>query len=171
MGSSVPSIPQHSADAFRGGSISRLFDPAVQGSVRSSDADRSSRLVAAAFGMIVVTGIVLRLLASVCSEGFVYADEHQQYLEVAQGLVYDYHVGFWEYEKGLRHYLYPGCLAGILYILDFVGLRDPLCQAMVIRGLLSISIFTALVLIVRDWIRARKVSAAFFIASPGCLQP
>ena len=64
--------------------------------------------------LLIVAGIGLRLAASVLSQGFVHPDEHQQYLEVAQGIVYGPWVKFWEYDRGIRHYFYPDCLALLL---------------------------------------------------------
>ena len=89
----------------------------------------------------------MRVVAGIYSQGFYHPDEHQQYLEVAQGFVYGCHIRFWEEERGTRCYLYPGMLAGLLWLLDTAGVRDPVYQATAIRLMLSLSVFGSLLLV------------------------
>ena len=122
-----------------------------------------------AFGALLTLGIALRLAGSVFSQGFVHPDEHQQYLEVAQGIVYGPHVRWWEYERGTRHYFYPYCLALLLTGLDALGVRDPIDQATAIRALLGIALFAGLALLARDWLRQGRVAGAFCLLAGAAL--
>jgi phosphatidylinositol glycan class B len=129
------------------------------------------RRVIVLFGALLAAGVILRVAASVLSQGFVHPDEHQQYLEVAQGIVYGPWVKFWEYERGTRHYFYPSCLALLLYSLDLIGVRDTLCQATIIRSLLAIAIFASIALLARDWLRQGRTPAALCLLALAALSP
>ena len=59
-----------------------------------------------AFLTVLLVGIVLRIVYGSHSLGFVHPDEHQQYLEAANRIAYGQGVMFWEYEQGIRHYMY-----------------------------------------------------------------
>ncbi|HTU88751.1 MAG TPA: hypothetical protein VMF69_01525 [Gemmataceae bacterium] len=111
------------------------------------------------------------MTASVFSQGFVHADEHQQYLEVAQGIVYGPWVKFWEHERGVRNYLYPGCLALLLWLLEKVGISDPVHQETATRALMSLSVFASISLLARDWLRQGRFAAAFCLLSLAALSP
>ena len=123
------------------------------------------------FGTLLAAGIVLRVAASVLSQGFIYPDEHQEYLEVAQGLVYGPHISWWEYERGIRHYFYPSCLALLLYALEGIGVRDPIYQATIIRALSSIVIFAGIALLARDRLRQGRTPGAFCLLALAALSP
>jgi GPI mannosyltransferase 3 len=120
---------------------------------------------------IIFFGIGLRVVAAIYSQGFYHPDEHQQYLEVAQGFVYGCHLRFWEEVRGTRCYIYPGMLAGVLCLLDDVGVRDPVLQANTIRLLLSLSIFGCLLLFARRWLREGHRIAAYFLVTAVALSP
>lgn len=130
-----------------------------------------NRRAAILFGTLLAAGIVLRITASVLSQGFVHPDEHQQYLEVAQGIVYGPYVRWWEYERGTRHYLYPSCLALLLESLELAGIRDPLSQATIIRGCLALAIFAGIALLARDWLRQGRTPAALCLLAVTALSP
>ena len=130
-----------------------------------------NRRVSVLFGTVLTIGVVLRLVASVLSQGFIYPDEHQEYLEVAQGLVYGPHISWWEYERGIRHYFYPSCLALLLSLLDLIGVRDPLYQATAIRALLAIGVFGGIALLARDWLRQGRVPGALCLLALAALSP
>lgn len=121
--------------------------------------------------LLIVAGIGLRLAASVLSQGFVHPDEHQQYLEVAQGIVYGPWVKFWEYDRGIRHYFYPDCLALLLWLLEKSGIRDPIHQATAIRALIGISVFLSIVLLARSWMREGRIPGAFCLLALAALSP
>jgi hypothetical protein len=120
---------------------------------------------------VVIVGVGLRAVVGVYSQGFYHPDEHQQYLEVAQGFVYGCHIRFWEEERGTRCYLYPGMLAGLLWLLDTAGVRDPVYQATAIRLLLSLSIFGSLLLFARRWLQEGHRLAACFLVAIVALSP
>lgn len=130
-----------------------------------------NRRVTVLFGAILAVGIVLRLVGSIFSQGFVHPDEHQQYLEVAQGIVYGPYVRWWEYERGTRHYFFPCCLALMLSALDLMGVRDPLYQATVLRALLGIAVFAGLALLARDGMRQGRIPGAFCLLVVAALSP
>ncbi len=136
-----------------------------------SDKSVTKHRVNVLFGSLLAVGIVLRLLASCLSQGFVHPDEHQQYLEVAQGIVYGPHVSWWEYKRGTRHYFYPGCLALLLYSLDLIGVRDPLYQATTIRILLSIAILVSIAILAHDWTRRGRPTGALCLLALAALSP
>jgi len=94
---------------------------------------------------VITLGIVLRIVAGSQSLGFVHPDEHQQYLEAANKIAYGYGVSFWEYERGIRHYLYPGALAILLRVFDGIGITSPVHQAQTIRSLMGTAIFASIV--------------------------
>jgi GPI mannosyltransferase 3 len=126
---------------------------------------------AAVFWLLTVAGIGLRLVSAVATGGFVHPDEHQQYLEVAHGIVYGYHVRFWEYVRGIRHYLYPYCLAALLHVLDKLGIHDPVSQAAAIRALLGVAVFASIVLLAHDWMREGRRPASLCLLSLAALSP
>jgi hypothetical protein len=120
--------------------------------------------VRTAFWLIVAGGIAGRVVAGTYSLGFVHPDEHQQYLEAAQGFVHGYNVVYWEYERGVRHCLYPGVLAGLICLFDLLNLRDPVWQAMVLRSFLGVAVFVSIMLVAHDWLRGRSTAALCLIA-------
>ena len=130
-----------------------------------------NRRVTVVFGTLLAAGIVLRVASSVLSQGFICPDEHQQYLEVAQGIVYGPHISWWEYERGTRHYFFPSCLALLLYSLELVGIRDPIYQATIIRAFLAIAIFLCLALLSRDWLRHGRTSGALCLLTLAAMSP
>jgi hypothetical protein len=142
-------------------------EPSLQNNSRQVTKPRVTQALIA----VVVIGIILRLIAGTLSVGFYHPDEHQQYLEVAQGIAYGYHIRFWEEDRGTRCYLYSGMLAGMLCLLDQVGVRDPVYQATAIRLLLSLSIFGCLLLFARRWLRHGHTVAACFLIALAALSP
>lgn len=135
------------------------------------DKTRVDHRIKSLFGTLLAVGIVLRLAASVLSQGFIYPDEHQEYLEVAQGIVYGPHISWWEYERGIRHYLYPSFLALLLQSLDLIGVCDPIYQATIIRALLAIALFVCIALLARDWLRQGRTPAALCLLALAALSP
>jgi hypothetical protein len=94
------------------------------------------------FGLLVLAGLALRGVAAAHSCGIAHPDEHQQYLEQAQGLAFGGPAQrFWEQERGMRNLLYPQALAAVLVLADRSGLRDPFAQAAALRFALAASAF------------------------------
>jgi len=131
----------------------------------------ANRRVMVLFGTLLAIGMGLRMAVSALSQGFVHPDEHQQYLEVAQGIVYGPHISWWEYDRGTRHFFYPSCLALLLTSLDLIGVRDPLYQATIIRALLAIAILMGVALLARDWLRQGRIQAALCLLALAALSP
>jgi hypothetical protein len=75
--------------------------------------------------MIVALALVLRLVVAWGSVHVSYPDEVFQYLEQAHRLVYGYGFVPWEYRFGIRNWLLPGTLAGLLALLKEIGLSEP----------------------------------------------
>lgn len=120
---------------------------------------------------IVGVGVAFRLFAGIHSLGFVHPDEHQQYLEAANRIAYGYGVSFWEYDRGIRHLLYPGCLASFLLFLDGIGVTSPIMQARVIRCLLGLSVLGSMSAFSVDLYRRGKHIAAFTLLLFAALSP
>ncbi len=110
---------------------------------------------------VIVLGIALRIVAGSNSLGFVHPDEHQQYLEAANKIAFGYGVSFWEYERGIRHYLYPGSLAILLKLFDTIGISSPIHQAQIIRSLMGIGVFASVVMYSFGMLRQKRHMAAF----------
>jgi hypothetical protein len=113
--------------------------------------------------MLLAVGVLLRVLASFGTSGIVQPDENQQYMEIAQKIVYGYHHQTWEYDEGIRHYLYPWTLTCLLYSLDSVGIKDPLTQAALIRLIIAVSVFVPLALLAKRLIHHNQVYAGLFL--------
>ena len=122
-------------------------------------------------GAVVVIGMVLRVVAGSQSLGFVHPDEHQQYLEAANKIAYGYGVSFWEYERGIRHYLYPGALAILLKLLDGLGITSPVLQAQTIRSLTGCAVFASIVGYSFGWLKQQRTVAAVTLIVLAALSP
>ncbi len=123
------------------------------------------------FWGIVLTGLLLRVGVATYSLGFVHPDEHQQYLEAAQGIVYGYSISFWEYDRGMRHYLYPGSLACLLCAFDAIGLTDPVSQAMMIRGLIGAAVLASIAVVAHAWLREGRIPAGLCLIALVAFSP
>jgi hypothetical protein len=123
------------------------------------------------FWIILLAGAIVRIVAGTQSLGFVHPDEHQQYLEAAQKIVYRYGWTYWEYERGIRHYLYPGLLAGVLVTLEALRVQDPVHQAMVIRVLMGLAVLAVMAWAAREWIRDGKLVAGLALIALTAFSP
>lgn len=137
----------------------------------SSAPAKGLRAAVVAFAIIFALGVIPRGVAAFYSLGFVHPDEHQQYLEAAQGIAHGYNVGYWEYERGARHYLYPGFLAGVLKVFDWVGFEDPVGQAIAIRFLLAMAVYGAMAFVALAWLRQGRVAAALCLVAITAFSP
>lgn len=84
-------------------------------------------VLAKGLGPLQVVSVILcvRILSVFLVRTWYVPDEYWQTLEVAHKQVFGYGVLTWEWQKGLRSYLYPS-LVGVLYaILKFTGLDYP----------------------------------------------
>ena len=123
------------------------------------------------FWAILLVGLLLRAVVGSHSLGIVHPDEHQQYLEAANRVAYGQGVMFWEYERGVRHYMYPYLLASSLHVLDFVGVTQTIVQAQVIRCCLGFAVLGSLAMLAHRWLRQGRTTAAFSLLSLSCFTP
>ena len=66
-----------------------------------------------------------RAAVALSGDFVLHPDEIMQYLEPAHRLVFGNGVTYWEYFYGARSWILPGAVAGILKLLDVVGLGEP----------------------------------------------
>ena len=82
----------------------------------------SERLLAAGgLTCLVVLGVVLRLLPTVFVPSINWGDEIFQTVEPAHRLVFGYGLVPWEYQLGMRFWLLPGVIAGLMEIARIIG--------------------------------------------------
>lgn len=129
------------------------------------------REVARWLSAMIGLGVLLRVVVAFTTHGFYHPDEHQQYLEKAHGIVFGPHFVWWEYVRGVRHMLWPGVLAGLLWLQQAVGLTNPLNQAAVIRALIGSSVVVTSTLLAWDWLRAGRVRAALCLTGLAAFSP
>ncbi|PSN20411.1 hypothetical protein C7271_02355 [filamentous cyanobacterium CCP5] len=79
--------------------------------------------------------LLLRLLVAFGSEQIWHPDEVFQYLEQGHRLAFGYGTIPWEYRYGIRSWLLPGLIAGVLAICQRLGLGDPHFYIPLIQGL------------------------------------
>jgi uncharacterized membrane protein len=123
------------------------------------------------FGAVVTLAALFRILAAFRGGGLIHADEHQQYLEVAQGLVYGPHAVFWEYQRGTRNLIYPGAVAAMLWLFDRIGVQDPIAQAACIRAAISLAVLATVAMLSRQLLREGRRAAGWLFLLLGGLTP
>jgi hypothetical protein len=113
----------------------------------------------------------LRLPAAWCAHGFDYVDEQYQYVDPAWHLATGgaWH-RTWEWLDGIRSWIYPGLLAGILRALQFLGCEDAVATMRAVRGvhaLVSLLPLAAFWCVVVRWrpLRAPRLPLLLFAAS------
>jgi GPI mannosyltransferase 3 len=115
---------------------------------------------------LAAAALALRLVVAWWSQHISYSDEIFQYLEQAHRLVYGYGFVPWEYRFGIRNWLLPGGLAGLLEILRVIGLDQPTIYIPVLKSIfavLSVSIVYASYTIGRNLFdeRTGRIAAVF----------
>jgi len=70
---------------------------------------------------LIVLGVVLRLVPTVFVPSINWGDEIFQTVEPAHRLVFGYGLVAWEFELGMRSWLLPGVLAGLIEIARIIG--------------------------------------------------
>src|SRR6266478_5207578 len=85
--------------------------------------DVSSERLLAAGGLLclIVLGVLLRLVPTVFVPSINWGDEIFQTVEPAHRLVFGYGLVAWEFELGMRSWLLPGVLAGLIEIARIIG--------------------------------------------------
>lgn len=96
------------------------------------------------FLALFLLGTFVRFVAAFTTDGIWHPDEHQQYLERAAGLVVGRNVVFWEEVRQMRSLSIPGIQAGMILVMDQVGMTSPIVQLGVIRFLQSVLFLAAL---------------------------
>jgi phosphatidylinositol glycan class B len=66
--------------------------------------------------------IAWRVFGCLLAKSYLYPDEYWQSLEVAHKSVFGVGYLTWEWNRGLRSYLFPGIFIAFYAVLDFVGL-------------------------------------------------
>ena len=74
---------------------------------------------------VLVLAFAARAAVALSGDFVLHPDEIMQYLEPAHWLVFDSGVTYWEYFYGARSWIIPGAVAGVLKLLDVVGLGEP----------------------------------------------
>jgi len=74
---------------------------------------------------VVMVAFALRVGVALSGDFIVHPDEIMQYLEPAHRLVFGNGVTYWEYFYGARQWFVPGLVAGILALLNSLGLGEP----------------------------------------------
>ena len=74
---------------------------------------------------VLVLAFAARAAVALSGDFVLHPDEIMQYLEPAHRLVFGNGVTYWEYFYGARSWLVPGFVAGILKLLDALGLGQP----------------------------------------------
>ena len=78
--------------------------------------DRKNRLVLLA--ILLLAGLTVRMYLGLWYPNNLWADEIFQTIEQAHRVVFGYGVKPWEYEDGLRNWMYPGLLAGVIWLTE-----------------------------------------------------
>lgn len=68
---------------------------------------------------------IVRILSVFFVQTWYVPDEYWQSLEVAHKQVFGYGALTWEWQKGIRSYLYPSIFAAVYSVLKFTGLDCP----------------------------------------------
>jgi GPI mannosyltransferase 3 len=75
--------------------------------------------------LIAVVGLLLRLLFTFRCDTIYHPDEIFQYVEQAHRWAFGYGNIPWEYRYGIRSWILPGFIAGLLHILHILNIEDP----------------------------------------------
>ena len=106
-------------------------------------------------GHYLIFALIIRLPAVFFSRGYAFSDHQFQYVDPAYHLAFD---GSWwqphDYVQGLRSWVYPGVLAGVLRFIDWIGITEPHAMMVATRfvhGLVSLLPMAALWTLVVRW--------------------
>ena len=98
---------------------------------------REQRQLLTALAVILVVAFLLRLFVAVKFPNINHPDEVFQYIEQAHRLVFKYGVIPWEFRDGVRSWLVPGFLAGLLKIFASLGVSQPSIYLFLVAATLS----------------------------------
>ena len=82
---------------------------------------------------------VLRIAVAVLDHGIFWPDEIYQVTEPAHRLAFGYGFRAWEFRDGIRSWLLPGLLAGVLRVADLAGVHSGLGLMTVVRVLFALA--------------------------------
>ncbi|MDE0030681.1 MAG: hypothetical protein OXU42_14915 [Deltaproteobacteria bacterium] len=74
---------------------------------------------------VLALAFAARAIVALSGDFVLHPDEIMQYLEPAHRLVFGNGVTYWEFFYGARSWIVPGAVAGVLKLLDVVGLGEP----------------------------------------------
>src|SRR5712691_1351833 len=96
---------------------------AGEGDKNSAGPGVSSGRLLAAGGLLclIVLGVLLRLVPTVFVPSINWGDEIFQTVEPAHRLVFGYGLVAWEFELGMRSWLLPGVIAGLMELSRIIG--------------------------------------------------
>ena len=103
--------------------------------------------------IIAIAALALRLILALVSDNIYQLDELFQYLEQGHRIVFGYGYIPWEYRFGIRSYMIPGFISGLLYICKLLQIDDPAHYILFIKAvccLLSISVIYSVYVIGRN---------------------
>lgn len=87
---------------------------------------------------VVFVILFVRLLSVFLVQTWYVPDEYWQTLEVAHNQAFGYGALTWEWQKGIRSYLYPSIVAALYTVLKYTGLDYP--QAVVSNFFVIVSV-------------------------------
>lgn len=90
------------------------------------------------FWPVLFLGLAARLLVAGWGDVPLHPDEFFQYLEPAHRLVYGYGVIPWEYDYGIRSWLIPIVIAGIITVAEWLGLGEPAYYGLLVKTVFCI---------------------------------
>ena len=106
----------------RGNRVGRTVHVALDGLLHRQAGDEPPwKLLPLVLGL----AFVARAGVALAGDFVLHPDEIMQYLEPAHRLAFGNGVVYWEYFYGARSWLVPGLVAGVLKLLDAVGLGEP----------------------------------------------
>jgi GPI mannosyltransferase 3 len=88
--------------------------------------------------VLVIAALLLRVAVACWFEQYDHADSLFQYLEQAHRVVYGYGFIPWEYRFGIRNWLLPGTLAGLLAFFRLLGLSEPTVYVPLLKSTFAI---------------------------------
>jgi len=122
--------------------------PQPPGDLRYSPAERMQLCA------LLVAALALRIWAAFAFPSIYHPDEFFQYLEQSHRLAFGYGVVPWEYRLGIRSWLLPGVIAGLMRVTAWFGGGASAYMAVVQVVLAALS----LTIVAVAWLFARKIS-------------
>lgn len=111
-------------------------------------------------GTFLLVALLLRLPAVLCAGGYEFLDQQFQYVDPAWHLATGQAwLPTWEWQDGIRSWVYPGFLAGVFRVLLACGLDDPLWLMRGARGVHAVLSLLPLAMFWLCLVRWRPVAA------------